>query len=82
MSEPEQIELFDTNAGRVQRQRVYVPPEADEIDQYAEGVCRRLVQDDEQTRNELIRGFATFMKVIVRINAKHLNKGAELCPAR
>jgi len=82
MSEPDQIASFDDQPkDRLQRQVVYVPPTPDAIDHYAYAVCKQLGQgDDEQRRNTaFVREFASFMKVVVRITAKHLNKGADVC---
>ena len=77
MSELKQIELFDRKLGHGNRQYVYIPPEADTIDKYCEFVCRRIGQgsDDEQLPNDMLRGFSTFMKMVVKIKAKHLNRG-------
>lgn len=77
MKQRKQLGLFDPSASNKKRQQVYIPPEPDELDRYAERVCQGMQQQDSKPQHDLIRGFSTFMKLVVRIQAKHLNKGVQ-----
>lgn len=58
---------------------IYIPPSDDAVDAYAQAVSVALEhrfghQDDDQ-KAEFVRGFSNFIKVVNRIQVKHLNKG-------
>ena len=55
----------------------YVPPSEEQIEKYATGVCKKF---DEQLKadnpdRETRQGFVDFMKLAVKIEAKHRNPG-------
>lgn len=85
MSDPKQISLFENEAiSSPSRHIEYVSPLPDLLDEYAEAVCTALEQGDKQTHLcniEVMNGFAMFVKVIVRIQEKHLNRRNQLCYA-
>lgn len=59
----------------------YVAPPSKALDQYASEVCRALEQklcsQSDKQQSEFVRGFAAFVKTIVRIHVKYLNQGGQ-----
>lgn len=58
---------------------IYEPPDDKQIERFAKAVCERFAQHqkDETIRSsEVVNGFALFLKVILRIEAKHRNQNA------
>jgi hypothetical protein len=58
---------------------IYISPSDNVVDAYAQAVCDALEQKFGNPANdqkaEFIRGFSNFIKVVNRIQVKHLNKG-------
>jgi hypothetical protein len=56
----------------------YIPPSSKVIDRYSRKVCQTLAPKfgihDQQQQTELVRGFTNFVKTIVQIHVKYLNK--------
>lgn len=55
---------------------IYEPPDDRQIERYARAVCERFAQqqnDETLCSSEIVNGFATFLKVLMRIEAKHRN---------
>ena len=52
----------------------YIPPASDRVEAYGQQVCHDL--GDEFAALEVVHGFTQFVKVIIRIAARHLNDGA------
>lgn len=80
MTDQKQSALFRAASSGLSRQVEYEPPPVDVIDAFACAVCQREGQGTPPTtRNtEDMRGFATFLKVVSRSVAKHLNEGGRL----
>ena len=75
MHEPQQVSPFHFKEKSPSARLVeYVPPPLEAIDAYASAVCQAL---DNHASTELIRGFATFMKVVVNIKNRSLNQGGQ-----
>jgi hypothetical protein len=79
MNEPTQLPLLEEQTIQMRSPSIrYVPPTPDELDQYADQLCCQMEQSREQLPSiELIQGFATFIKTVVKIKTKALNKGVE-----
>ena len=58
---------------------IYISPSDDAMDAYAQAVCDALEQKfgnpNSESQTEFVRGFSNFIKVVNRIQVKHLNKG-------
>lgn len=55
---------------------LYEPPDDKQVEHYARAVCERLAlhrNDESIGSSEVINGFAMFLKVILRIEAKRRN---------
>ena len=75
MNDPQQASPFHFKEKSPSARLVeYVPPPLYSIDAYARTVCQAL---DNHASTELIRGFATFMKVVVKIKNQSLNQGGQ-----
>ncbi|KAB2902361.1 MAG: hypothetical protein F9K27_17050 [Anaerolineae bacterium] len=55
------------------RRVIYLPPASHRLEDYSQQVCHDL--GEEFTEPEVIEGFTQFVKVAVRIMARHLNGG-------
>ncbi len=66
------------NEGSQKRNIIYVPPETEAIEQYARTVCKTFAEKRDAVYGlpETIEGFTTFMKLVVRVKLKHLNRDA------
>ena len=51
----------------------YIPPASDRVEAYGQQVCHGL--GDEFAEPEVVQGFTQFVKVVIRIAARHLNGG-------
>jgi hypothetical protein len=74
----QQLGLFgDTQAPATKARRVeYLPPELPEITEYAYAVCKAMEgENDPNFRNtEVVQGFISFMRVIVKLKTNALNQ--------
>lgn len=63
-------------APRSGRRVEYVPPSTEVIRQYSHAVCRQLSQSTVSTVGftEVFQGFIAFVDVVVRIQAKKMNR--------
>ena len=68
MDEPQS----QTNTNQV----LYFAPKPEAIEKYARFVCNALAErhGEEYRKTEIVNGFTNFVKVVVRIHAKHLNR--------
>lgn len=70
-----------TTADQPKRRRIeYVPPSDQVIDQFARDVCERLAEkqnDPSFIKWEVRTGFADFLKLIAKLEAKRLNAEQE-----
>ena len=59
---------------------IYVPPSDSTLEQYAYAVCQQLGQSLAASFNtpEVRYGFAEFLKVLARIQARHLSTGLDI----
>jgi hypothetical protein len=76
MNEPKQLSTLEAKPTDQTRPIEYVPPSPDTIRQYAHAVCRRLYVQNESEPNftEFFQEFTAFVRVIVRIQTKYLNR--------
>lgn len=49
----------------------YIPPATEQVEAYSQQVCAEL--GDEFIEMEVVQGFTQFVKVIIRIAARHFN---------
>ena len=57
----------------------YVPPTLEAIDQVAKAVCRQLAEENPGFRPpEMVQDLASFLSVVARIHAAHLNRQEEV----
>lgn len=57
----------------------YIPPSQKSLRAYAKAVCEALAKhrdDPLLVSNKVISGFANFLEIVTRIQAKHLSKGS------
>ncbi|MCL4878520.1 MAG: hypothetical protein KJ064_17805 [Anaerolineae bacterium] len=66
------------NESSQQRNVIYIPPETEAIETYARTVCKTFAEkhDTAYGSPEMIEGFTTFMKLVVRVKLKHLHRDA------
>jgi hypothetical protein len=80
MNEVQQLTLLKVKPLQSPKRPVeYLPPTPKTIDQYVHAVCRELTQKENRNYldTDFVRGLTTFMNVIVRIQARYLNRGVK-----
>lgn len=80
MNEPQQLPLLKVSRLHQSQKPVeYVPPAPGQIDQYVHAVCKKLTEKKSTNHcdTDFVRGLTTFMQVVVRIQASHLNRGVQ-----
>jgi hypothetical protein len=78
MNEPKQIELFEQNVGRIQRQVEYVPSDPSVIKEYVRSVCAEFGEQNPAYHNpEVVSGFASFLVFVSERLAKYMSNGHE-----
>lgn len=68
--------MGETTNPNTYREVTYIPPEHEVLEMYAQSVCDALRkrEGDENYRHEVTRGFTEFIKTIVQIQTKYLNR--------
>ncbi len=63
----------------MESRRVFQPPPARLVDQYAQAVCQRLSQTVNPTFNtaDVQQGFAAFVQTIAALTADHRTRGSD-----
>lgn len=64
-------------AARSRRQVIYEPPSRDAVNRFARSVCRELAHQHPEFALETphVNDFINFVRVVVNIQTKYLNKG-------
>lgn len=78
MREPQQLPLIKMELPPcVGRPVEYVPPAPKQVDEYVQAVCKELTSKNgtNYCDTDFVPGLTTFMRVILSIQTKHLNRG-------
>jgi hypothetical protein len=80
MNEPKVSDTAKLNhSPQATRPVEYVPPQLEVIDTYVQKVCKQLTRHngEDYCDTDFVHGLTTFMKLVVSIQIRHLNRGAK-----